>query len=142
MHIDLITAYEKIREQVGSNFEAEGVGKEFYHLKSHSVQLILPRELGIDAKVEAVLNIKPKEPVTPESLQHTLGVLISKRNLLSGKGYEGEFKFLTRNTLQKQVAEGNYDDPDWGCFYQYHLPAKDLSTIRDIVEAFNETQHW
>ena len=142
MHKDLITAYEKIREQVGSNFEVEGVGKEFYHLKNQGVQLVLPRELSIDAKVEATINIKPKEPITPESVKHALDVLILNRNLLSSHGYEGEFKFLTRDALQKQVAEGNYDDSEWGCFYQYHLPAKDLSTVRDIVEAFNETLKW
>ncbi len=142
MHIDLIKAYEEIKEEVGSSFAVDGIGKGFYRLKSKGSQLHLPKKLGIEAKVRAIVNVKPEEPVTPENIAVALNRLISHRNALKKAGYEGEFKFLSKEVLLKQLSTGEFDIPDWGVFYDYNIPAKDVSAVKNIVQAFNETQRW
>ncbi|MBI2146682.1 hypothetical protein HYU22_05055 [Candidatus Woesearchaeota archaeon] len=115
--------YERVRKNYGSNFRYDGGD---YTMQRDVGSLVIsiepPQErLGPGENTYVLLTAPLREGGTPEELIGTLNELISKRDALERKTYQGRLK--------------DYDD---GIEYVYEMPTADESKLARIVRDFNE----
>ncbi len=117
----LIQLYESVRKAQGSNFTADFGG---YTMQRYVDGLVItiepPQERLAPGENSYILLTAPLVGGTPEELRDSLGALISKRDALRRKTYQGELR--------------DYDD---GIEYVYNVPTADESKLVRIVTDFN-----
>ncbi len=117
----LVQLYESIRKAHGSNFTADFGG---YTMQRHTDGLVIsiepPQEMLAQGEKTYILLTAPLIGGTPEELRDSLDALISKRDALKRKTYQGELR--------------DYDD---GIEYVYEVPTADESKLVRIVTDFN-----
>ena|SRR3989338_1726226 len=118
----LVQLYEGVRKAHGSNFTADFGG---YTMQRHTKSLVIsiepPQERLAQGEKTYILLTAPLTGGTPEELRNSLDELISKRDALERKTYQGELR--------------DYDD---GIEYVYGVPTADESKLARIVRDFNE----
>ena len=113
--------YEKIRKDYGSNFTYDGGDYTMRRDVGGLVICIEPPPEGLaPGENTYILLTAPLREGTPEELRDSLEALISKRDALKRKTYQGELRY--------------YDD---GIEYVYEVPTADESKLVRIVTDFN-----
>lgn len=117
----LVQLYESVRKVHGSNFTADFGGYTMQrHVEGLVISIELPQERLAPGEKTYVLLTAPLKGGTPEELRDGLAALISKRDALKKKTYQGELR--------------DYDD---GIEYVYEVPTADESKLVRIVTDFN-----
>lgn len=118
---NLVRLYENIRKAHGSNFKADFGG---YTMQRDVDGLVIsiepPQERLAPGENTYILLTVPLKDGTPEELRDSLNAMISKRDALARKTYQGELR--------------DYDD---GIEYAYEVPTAEESKLVRIVKDFN-----
>ncbi len=118
---NLVQLYERIRKVHGSNFTGDLGG---YTMQRHVDGLVIsiepPQERLAPGENSYILLTAPLLGGTPEELRDSLNAMISKRDTLARKTYQGTLR--------------DYDD---GIEYVYEVPTADESKLVRIVTDFN-----